>query len=222
MKILLLLTFLIVSCGKVDTTVPVVGREYIIPTDLVLSNDDKVKVVNVCNALIAKKQSFLSTSRIFHFDIGKKSCANEITPEKAELMVVNDTSLRFTGTNDNLSQNFFRDVVTKDHDAMYFLCNQMNNASINKVNNLTSQLKVVYEIDNNYCSGNVNGKVCIHKITILNSDPVKEKYMVINTEKMLIETRPDQLNRGVIVHRHREEECVETGKVLSLKSVLTD
>lgn len=220
MKYFLFLIILFVSCGKVDTSIPIIGREYVIPTNLIFSDDDKSKIVSVCNALVAKKQSFLSTSKIFEFNIDKRSCTNEIIQETAQLKVINDIGLRFVGTTENVSENFFSDVVTKDHEAMYFLCNQMDNPTINNVNSLTSQLKVIYEIDNQFCSGIISGSICVSRITVLNIDQSKEKFVVINTEKFLIETRSEFINRGVVILRHREEECAESGMALSFKSTL--
>lgn len=225
MKKLLVLLIVLVGCGDVNFKSIVVGREFVIPSDkdAILSEEESLILKDICGSLAIKAINFKNSSRIFNFKTNLKKCDDSEVEEMAILKIQSvNNEVRFVPDSENEAVNYFAEFETDTQGALRFLCNQTSNPSINVVETLTSQLKRVYRINPSNCRG-TNQKTCFEIATVLKRDQDKDKFYTIKHERLKIDsnsTASTAANKGIVLERVREEECIDPQKTIKLTSEL--
>lgn len=227
MKKLLLLLIVLVGCGDVNNKPIMVGRGLIVPTneEAILGEEKSNIVKDVCSSLAVKSTNLTNSSRIFKFKTNFKQCDNSKVDEMAFLRIQDvNNQVRFIPDAENEAVNYFFEFETNTQGVLRFLCNQTTSPSINIVESLTSQLKRVYRVNAADCP-KTNQETCFDIATVLQRDSSKEEFFTIKHDRLVVDSNTIAVtaaNKGIVLRRVREEECVEPLKTVRLTSELED
>lgn len=226
---LLLLTFLIISCGadiEGETLDSQIGETWSIKTDDFLSTSEAIHVSNICSSLSSKssffKSVYVGTSTTLSMQVEQQNCGEEslnITPVQVSV-INNNGELKFSSS----STTYFSDVLTHKSAIISDLCSEATNTTLRYVES-TSHVKWVYVFDNKNinCSAG-NDELCLKIVTGYKTEN-SQSYDIKEIDDYFISLSNEPSKNGVVTYRTQKQShfCSEDGdfktKSQTLKSI---
>lgn len=220
---LILLSFLIISCGKIDvitTGNSTVGESRGINVFSVLSGTDRNNISSVCNALSTKASLLLGTvGATYNFSSSTFDCDRKNTAEMNVETFIQSIDQNFVFKRKDSNQDFiFPEVETNTSGAMADVCNLLTSLQ----NPLVSGTGATYVTTSGISSGDcvpVSGEVCV----AIEKAGQQGNFFVVHTKEWLRVrvSNPTNARIGFVTQRKKVTRgSCGTGEVLEFNAAL--